>query len=349
MPMRLPFFPAALALLLLHLSPSATNGNAAAPGFWDAGHGATMIPVFASEASAISQIQMQRELVQVDLHRTYAVVKGTYWFLNQSSTSHRIHVGYPINGKVAAVGREHVTFKDLYHLRVRVGDSMLPVHRLSRHPDSALAQVPVDNVKSVREEDDWYVWTMAFPPGAPVKVEVYFIVHTPASLTEGYGRREANAFEYILHTGSAWKDSILSGQILVTMKDDLGIDDIRGVYPLKKARFAGRQFLYSFTSLRPTVEDDLLVWYEGGRETPPADLNPDLLFGGLDAADLGILARQDLPVLDKTDFGTPTPGWTWLIIGGVVVGVLFWVALFYGLYRLVRNIRSRYRRKHYDV
>lgn len=330
-----------LAVLLL-ASPSAL-GNAAAPGVWDAGHGATIIPVFSSEASSIAQIQMQKELIQVDLYRNYAVVKGTYWFFNHSATVQRIHVGYPINGKVAAVGREHVTFKDLYHLRVRVGDSLLPLHRLSSHPDSAMLRRSSDNAKGIREEDDWYVWTMDFPAGIPVKVEVYFIVHTPASLTEGYGRREANAFEYILHTGSAWKDSILSGQILVTLKDGLGIDDIRGVYPLKKSRYSGSQFVYSFTSLRPTVEDDLLVWYDGSSVPPPADLNADLLFQALDGADLRMLSRNDLPVLDRSDFSTPDPGWTWMLASAALVGILFWVGLFYGLYRLIKRLRNRSR------
>lgn len=328
--------------ILMFFSSSAF-GNAAAPGIWDAGHGASIIPVFSSEASAIAQIQMQRELIRIDLYRNMAVVKGTYWFYNHSSTPHRIHVGYPINGRIAAVGREHVTFKDLYHLRVRVGGSLLPVHRLSRHPDSALARLPVDNVKAVREEDDWYVWTMDFPAEVPVKVEVYFVVHTPASLTEGYGRREANAFEYILHTGSAWKDSILSGQVVVTLKDGLRMDDLRGVYPLKKTRYSGNQVLYSFTSLKPTVEDDLLIWYDGRSEPPAGDIKPDDLFDELDRTELGILENKDLKVLDKSDFSTPAPGWSWMLLGVVFIGVLFWAAVFYGLYRLIRHLRSRSR------
>lgn len=332
-------------LVVLMFFSSSAFSNAAAPGVWDAGHGATMIPLFHSEASAIAQIQMQKELIQVDLYRNYAVVKGTYWFFNHSETVQRIHVGYPINGKADAVGREHVTFKDLYHLRVRVGDSLLPVHRLSSHPDSAMVSRSADNAKEIREEEDWYVWTMDFPAGIPVKVEVYFIVHTPASLTQGYGRREANAFEYILHTGSAWKDSILSGQILVTLKDGLGIDDIRGVYPLKKSSYSGSQFLYSFTSLRPTVEDDLLVWYDGSSEPPTKDMNAESLFESLDRADLGMLSRSDLQVLDRSDFSTPAPGWTWLLAGAALVGVLFWIGLFYGLYRLIKRLRNRSLRK----
>jgi hypothetical protein len=334
-----------LLLAVLHLLPGVTLANAAAPGIWDAGHGATLIPVFRAEAPAIAQIQMQRELVLVDLYRNFAVVKGTYWFFNHGASTHRIHVGYPINGKVAAVGREHVTFKDLYHLRVRVAESLVPVHRLSRHPDSVLARPGVDNVDAIRDEDDWYVWTMEFPAGKPVQVEVYFIVHTPASLTEGYGRREANAFEYILHTGSAWKDSIMSGQLVVTLKDGLGIEDIRGVYPIKKTLHGGNQILYTFTSLRPSVEDDLVVWYEGSREHPAGDMKAEVLFDALDRTDLGILERKDLKVMDKSDFTTPAPGWAWAFWGVLIAGVLFWVALFYGLYRLVGHIRKRSRQR----
>ena len=116
------------------------------------------------------------------------------------------------------------------------------------------------------------------------------------------------------------------------------------MYPLKKSRYSGRQFVYSFASLRPTVEDDLLVWYDGSAEPPPAEMDTESLFGALDRADLGILSRNDLPVLDKSDFSTPSPGWTWMLAGAAVVGVLFWVGLFYGLYRWVKRSRSRSRR-----
>ena len=116
------------------------------------------------------------------------------------------------------------------------------------------------------------------------------------------------------------------------------------MHPLKKSRYSGRQFLYSFTSLRPTVEDDLLVCYDGSAEPLPAEMETESLFGALDGADLGILSRNDLPVLDKSDFSTPSPGWTWMLAGAAVVGVLFWVGLFYGLYRWVKRSRSRSRR-----
>jgi hypothetical protein len=325
--------------LCLGLALPAT-ANVAAPGFWGAGHGTTLTPIFASEAAAIARIQMRRELVRVDLYRNFAVVKGTYWFYNHGSRTYRIHAGYPVNGSLRADPQEHVRFKDLHHLRVHVDGEAVPAFRLDRHPDTAVQTQAIDGRAGVREAENWYVWTMDFPAGREVRVDVWFIVHTPASLTEGYGRREANAFTYVLQTGAAWKDSILTGHVLVTLRDGLRTDDIRGIYPLQSCRHDGAQLLYSFARLRPAAKDDLVVWYDGA-SAAPGGLNADSLYRVVDRADTAILARTGLPVLDKGDFSTPTPPVAWVLLGAFLGGGALLAGVGYGLYRIARRLMRR--------
>lgn len=311
--------------------------NVAAPGFWGAGLGTTLTPLFASEAADIADIQMRRELVRIDLYRNFAVVKGTYWFYNHGRSTHSIHAGYPVNGSLRADPKEFVRFKDLYHLKVSVDGAQVPSHRLDRHPDTALLSRSIDGQAGVAEAENWYVWTMDFPAGREVKVEVWFIVHTPASMTEGYGRREANAFTYVLQTGSAWKDSILNGNVLVTLRDGLRADDIRGIYPLQSCRQDGAQLLYAFTGLRPVAKDDLIIWYDG-EAAEPGPLNVDSLYRVAEAADTAILARSGLTVLDKKDFSTPTPEFVWVLLGAVALGIAVLGGLGYLLYLLVKRL-----------
>lgn len=318
----------------------ALSANVAAPGFWGAGLGSTLTPLFSSEAAAIADIQMRRELVLIDLYRNFAVVKGTYWFYNHGNAPHRIHTGYPVNGSVRADPKEFVRFDDLYHLRVSVDGATVPSYRLDRHPDTALITRAIDGQPGVQEAENWYVWTMDFPAGREVKVEVWFIVHTPASMTEGYGRREANAFTYVLQTGSAWKDSILNGRLLVTLRDGLRTDDIRGIYPLQSCRHSGVQLLYAFTGLRPAAKDDLVLWYDGA-STEPGALNADSLYRVVEATDTAILARGELPVLDKHDFSTPTPEFVWVLLGVGVGGIVLLGGFGYLTYRLVRWLIRR--------
>ncbi|NDC78767.1 MAG: hypothetical protein EBZ67_12975 [Chitinophagia bacterium] len=314
--------------------------NVAAPGFWDAGHGSTLTPLFSSEAAAIADIQMRRELVRIDLYRSFAVVKGTYWFYNHGKASHRIHTGYPVNGSVRADPKEFVRFKDLYHLKVSVDGAPVPSYRLDRHPDTALLSRRIDGASAVEKADNWYVWTMDFPAGREVKVEVWFIVHTPATMTEGYGKLQANAFTYVLQTGSAWKDSILNGKVLVTLRDGLHDYHIRGIYPLQSCRHEGALLLYAFTGLRPAAKDDLIIWYDG-EATAPGVLNADSLFRVVEAADTSILARTDLPVLDRHDFTTPMPTFVWILLGVMAGGIVLLGGLGYLLYRLVKWLIRR--------
>lgn len=314
--------------------------NVAAPGFWDAGLGSTLTPLFSSESAAIADIQMRRELVRIDLYRNFAVVKGTYWFYNHGRSNHSIHAGYPVNGSIRSDPKEFVRFTDLHHLKVSVDGAPVPSYRLDRHPDTALLSRTIDGQAGVEQAGNWYVWTMDFPAGREVKVEVWFIVHTPASMTEGYGRREANAFTYVLQTGSAWKDSILNGKVLVTLRDGLRTDDIRGIYPLQSCRHDGAQLLYAFTGLRPAAKDDLIIWYDG-ENVAPGPLNADSLYRVAEAADTAILARSGLPVLDKKDFSTPTPEFVWVLLGALVLGIVVLGGLGYLIYRLVKWLIRR--------
>jgi hypothetical protein len=327
--------------LVLCLAPALPAGaNVAAPGIWDAGLGSTLTPLFASEAAAIADVQMRREFVRIDLYRNFAVVKGTYWFYNHGSGAHRIHAGYPVNGSVRADPQEHVRFKDLHHLRVQVDGAAVQAFRLDRHPDTALLSRGVDGPAGIREAENWHVWTMDFPAGREVKVEVWFIVHTPASLTEGYGRREANAFTYVLQTGSAWKDSILTGRLLVTLRDGVRTADIRGIYPLQSCRHDGDQLVYAFSGLRPAAKDDLVIWYEGASDGPGA-LDADSLYRVVERADTAILARAGLPVLDKRDFSTPAPSFVWVLLGVVAGGIVVLGGVGYLSYRLVKRFLRR--------
>jgi len=315
--------------------------NVGAPGIWGSGHGLTLTPLFSSEAAAISEVQMRRELIRIDLYRNFAVVKGTYWFYNHGKASHRIHTGYPVNGSVKAQPpREFVKFEDLYHLRVQVEGAAVPAYRLDRHPDTALLMRSLDAPTAVQESRNWYVWEMNFPANREVKVEVWFVVHTPASMTEGYGKREANAFTYILQTGSAWKDSILTGNVLVTLRDGLATADIRGIYPPQSCAYLGAQLLYHFSDLRPTAHNDLIIWYDG-LQTAPGALNADSLFRVVEAADTALLASRDLPLLDKKDFSTPMPDFIWVLLGGVLLGIAFLGGIGYLIYRLVRWLVRR--------
>jgi len=296
--------------------------NVAMPGIWSAGHGSTLTLLFAKDSAAIRWIQMNKELIVIDLYKNYAVVKGTYWFLNKSQYSQQITTGYPINGEFSATIEDMVSFEDLLYLKVEVGGKKVTHYNLADIYDSS--QTTIASNQLLKAANNWYVWDMTFEPGTLTKVEVYFVVKTPAVLIQGYGRKEATPFEYILQTGANWSGNIMNGQIIINLKDGLKVSDINGILPSKRVYYLRDQLYYSFENLRPSPSDDLIIWYQGNKDSISLNLDTFQLYKSINNTDTAILNATNLALLDKDDFDTSTPDWGYFILGFIVlvVGVL---------------------------
>jgi hypothetical protein len=312
--------------------------NAAPPGFWGAGHGSTLIPVFRNEQEAIGKIQMQKEEIRIDLYRNYAVVKGSYWFYNHADKIVRVHTGYPVNGEHEAQVVDYVRFDDLHELRVLVEGKAV----VSKPLDEWLLSESNERIPDERlNARNWYVWEMNLLPGELTRVDVYFIVKTDAVLTKGYGRKEANAFEYILHTGAAWKDSIQEGVITVRLQDGLTLDDLRGVLPMARVQTDGNKLYYTFTSLRPSVSDDLVIWYEGNKKPYDGSFPADEWYRKVDLLEITPKAGVRLSWLNKSDFDTPVPEFIYVLGGILLLGFVFLALLIASIVWLVKRLRRR--------
>jgi len=274
-------------------------------------------------------------LIEIDLYQNFAVVKGTYWFKNHSGKFLKLRMGYPINGSHPATPIEEIRFDDLYHLRVLINGQSKKIKLLSE----LLEKVESEETKkdlipnSLQKWEDWYVWEMESLPEGAVQVEVYFIVKTNATLIQGYGKKEANAFEYILHTGAAWKNRILSGSIEIQLKDRLQVEDIFGVNPPAAIKWSKNWLSYSFTNLEPERSDDLILWYDGDPEEFESNFPADSLFQLLDERVALKHINSESQYLNQIDFETPIPEFIYffsgvlvllisLIIGGI--GLIVW-------------------------
>ncbi len=318
------------------------GANVAPPGFWGAGHGSTLIPVFQEDSTAIKQIQMVKEWIEIDLYRNYAVVKGTYWFKNHSNQNLKLRMGYPVNGSNAALPVEEVRFDDLYHLKALINGKSVQIKPLSEliNSDSLQNDGPQLIPTALNDWEDWYVWQLESLPNETVKVEVYFIVKTSTTLIQGYGRKKGNAFEYILHTGASWKSKIVSGSVEVQLKDGLSVRDISGVNPRAGVTWADNWLMYSFSNLEPNNEDDLIIWYEGDPEDFTGDFLSDSLFQALDSRIAPKLESDEWQVLDKADFDTPLPEFVYVIVGIIVIFLLVLTGIIWAVIWIIKKVRK---------
>lgn len=323
-----------LYFLLLTIAKFAM-ANVAIPGIWSAGHGSTLTPLFAKDSAAIRWIQMNKELIVIDLYKNFAVVKGTYWFLNKSQLAQQIRTGYPINGEFSATIEDMVSFEDLLYLKVEVGGKKVTHYNLIDIYDSSQTTLASNQV--LQAANNWYVWDMTFEPGILTKVEVYFVVKTPAVLTQGYGRKEANAFEYILQTGANWSGNIMNGQIIINLKDGLKVSDINGILPSKRVYYLKDQLYYSFENLRPTPADDLIIWYQGNKDSISLNLDTSQLYKSINNTDTAILHARNLSLIERDDFGTSIPDWGYFIIGFIVFVVGIFVTLLIIIFKFIKK------------
>ena len=185
--------------------------NSAQPGVWNAGGSGTFTLLYPEDTIAYKKIQMKSEDIFMQLYKGFATVKGNYHFKNISKDTLKIKVGYPINNVFENINHNQyanqVTVDGLYKIKGLVNGKEAVIYK-----------------KPNAENDNWYVWEIAFPPNEITDFTVYFLVNTNnAKITKGYNSDKKNAFIYLIETGSLWKSPIKKGNFYTQLKDNISI------------------------------------------------------------------------------------------------------------------------------
>lgn len=237
--------------------------NAAQPGIRSAGGSAGFTLLFPEDSAAFKKVQMRREMVNIQLYKGFAVVKGTYWMYNHSTSAVNMKMGYPINALYASGYNEsniaEIIFDKLFELSVRVDSVDVDYEKIDFELDD-----PDLTYLAYGEKPSWYIWTTTFPPAMETVIEVFFIVNTnDATVSKGYNKRSFNGFIYVLESGASWKPPIEEGSVRVALKEGLRFRDIHGVAPGKKYLVNEKEGLmvYQFENLIPDKQDNLVITY----------------------------------------------------------------------------------------
>lgn len=193
--------------------------NSAQPGVWNAGGSGTFKLLYPEDTIAYKKIQMKTEDIYMQLYKGFATVKGNYYFKNTAKDTLKIKVGYPINNVFENISHNqyanHVTVDGLYKIKGLVNGKATSILK-----------------KPNKENDNWYVWEIAFPPNKITTFTVYFLVNTNnAKISEGYNSEKKNAFIYLIETGSLWKAPIEKGNFYTQFKDDISINNVKASTP----------------------------------------------------------------------------------------------------------------------
>jgi hypothetical protein len=208
-------------LLILFLGSLFLVSNSAQPGVWNAGGSGSFTLLYPEDSVAYKKIQMKSEDIFMQLYNGFATVKGNYYFKNTSTDTLKIKVCYPVNNVF-----ENIDYNK-YLNQVTV-DGLYKIKGLVNGNEATIYQKPN------KENDNWYVWEVLFPPNKITEFTVYFLVNTNnARILEGYNSDKKNAFIYLIETGSLWKSPIEKGNFYTQFKDDISIDNVKASTPTK--------------------------------------------------------------------------------------------------------------------
>lgn len=335
----------ALTLILFSFLLPTSNvfGNAAQPGFWNAGAGHEFIPLVAGDSVFIGNIRMAREDISILLFPGYAVVRGDYWMENTVDSTISMTVGYPVNGEMQQPGIHYIMFDDLYQMQVLVNGSPVEYGKLEVY-DS----VAINPRKHIWSEREWYTWKMSFEKDSLTHIRVYFIVNTnDAKLREGYGVLDNNGFAYILESGKAWGGTIGKGRIRMQLAGGLKSKSIGGILPAGSFSWDGKSmFVREFENLEPEPESNVIVRYN--KRNKNFDFESILktheeLFKAVDELAESEWDVSTFKVFEAADFNVPGPIEN---LRSSAITIFFWllggaIALVIVLYVFMRWRKSR--------
>lgn len=204
-------------------------------------------------ASGKSTIRMVSERVIVDLYKDSSVVE-CHFFMKNEGGKQPINIGFPEMNFHHFKPTNASDFSKSFVVeengkQVRTIDRYLPNMDLRTKRDKSLAEYDMKY-----EEQPWYLWGSVFDKGETKTIKVRY------SLPFGQIKSGSRYFTYLLNTGSGWKGSIDSAEIVVNIKD-FSTDLVWKTMP-ENHLVKDNQIKWVFTNLEPTINDDIKIYYE---------------------------------------------------------------------------------------
>jgi len=315
--------------------------NAAQPGIWNAGGGGYHL-LYPEDSINFKKIQMNSEIINIQLYKGFAVVKGKYLMKNDTEDTILVKVGYPVNGIYVgnSFGKlNQVTFDGLYKLKAKQDGNDLPIIETPLTEDQPNT--------TTFDNDNWYVWENTFLPYSVTTLEVYFMVNTNnAFIREGYTKNHHNGFVYLLESGKVWKQPIVHGEFRLSLMDQLVLDDLHGMSNLNwkydTEKMEEMAFFASKSDFSPSPQDNIVINY--GKKIDPFDFKSiisksDLYFNSIDQFSNLQMPDQNLKILEINDPYVTVSSSYWYAI--LFIGVIIIIGILFLFFWIIKFIAKR--------
>lgn len=323
-----------ICLLLLGLHARAQDARLP-DGLWQTGATGRVTPLDEEGASIAARIRLERELVLVDLHPGFAVVKSEYRFRNGSDSAVSLTVGIPSSGHFEVEGVGRCSFYGNEPPRILSNGSSMTSSVRETQPKN-----PVPSYDSVMGQR-YHAWRQRFEPGVTT-VTVYLTTQNHLSrLVRGDGARDGNAFGYMADGDRRWPGDASVSQVLVRLNGELYLTGIRAAMPDGSFKGNMRHLQWSRSGEGASTSDNILLWYEGA---PPDFKYGKKVLGSLDTLyrmmDAFPLASFDDPAFQTVARNSLEVSRTGLTPAGAAYFIMFflpWIVLFFIIFQLLRK------------
>jgi hypothetical protein len=308
-------------------------------GLWQAGTTGRISPLDESSAQKAAGIRLERELVLVDLHPGFAVVKSEYRFSNPSDSALSLTVGIPSSGHFSVKGVGRCSFFGNESPLVSSNGKREEVSNREKPPMNPLPAY--DSVMAHR----YHSWVQRFEPGVTT-VTVYLTTQNHLSrLVRGDSARDGNAFGYVTKGDRHWPGESTVSQVLVRLHGELYLTGIRAALP--DGSFMGnlRHLRWSGLGDSSKAAKNLLVWYEGA----PPDFkyekkvlgSIDTLYRMMDAFPLGDFDEPSFQPVSRSGLDVSKTGVTPAGIAYFIMFFIPWIVLLFIIFQLLRKGKKR--------
>jgi tetratricopeptide (TPR) repeat protein len=195
-----------------------------------------------------TQVRMVDETVLIDVIPTtpegslgQAKVTANFTNQNMGTQAETLTVRFPLTSAYGSYYGE----KEISDFKVKVNGESLPTHK-------------IDSNYNGNYSGPWAEFTVTFPPGEDVEIEVSYYV-------EGMGEYPYIAFQYILETGAGWNGTIGSADVVVRFPYEVNPQnvifnpEIGWSDTTPGGEIDGNEVLWHFEDLEPESSDNFAI------------------------------------------------------------------------------------------
>ncbi len=249
-----------LALLILAVLPwpraFANGGGYSSGGVTNSGD------VLGFEPKAVENIRMVEENLTVKLGPNSAKVEVHYRMRNETGKKVKVRFGFPVE----ETGRAEIMW-------VPAGSEGPAPHRTLTYCQNYRVAAGGEALKASWQEEQrgrddprfrnlagWFVSEMAFGKQEEKELRIAFDSVYPKNVrwVSDNGHTGAAIFKYRLSTAACWAGTIAKGRIVLE-PDGIDSEELRVIKPVNRFRKEGRNWIWEFTDLEPTLDDDFEV------------------------------------------------------------------------------------------